>query len=72
MKKEVLQVMERTTLEHLNPTEDPPRGCQTQEGKAAAALRVLLPRGIPDCGVATRRDPIPFETRDERRDPKSI
>ena len=30
-----------------------------------------MPRGIPDCGVATRRDPIPFETRDERRDKKS-
>ena len=40
-------------------------------GKAVAALRAVLKRGLPTM-AQTRRDRIPFETGDERKEPKSI
>ena len=44
----------------------------TQKSEAAEDLKSVLPNNTACRGVSTRRDPIPFDTGDERNYPKSI
>ena len=44
----------------------------TQKSEAAEDLRSVLPNNTACRGVATRRDPIPFDIGGERKEPKSI
>ena len=54
-----------------NPTEDPP-GDVNSEGQSIGSFESSVTKRTPTRDVATRRDPIPFGTGDERKDPKSI
>ena len=53
------------------PTKDPPRDVKSGGQSSGSFDRSVAKRTSSLC-VATRRDPIPFETGDKRKDPKSV
>ena len=53
------------------PTEDPP-GDVNLDGQSNGIFEISFSKRTSLCGVATRRERIPFETVEERKDPKSI
>ena len=52
-------------------TEDPP-GYVKSYGQRRRSFERSVAKRTSRCGVATRRDPITFETEEESKDPKSI
>ena len=53
------------------PTEDP-TGDINPEGKTSGIFERSVAERTSRRGVETRRDPLPFDTGDKRKDPESI